>query len=188
MTPFKICVYLWTLVAVVYLLLSLLNKKQTIVKEKSTSRLIYLLCLVVGMALIFYEDFPYGYLSGPIYKINNSWSWTGIIITAIGISFSLWARLIIGSNWSGVVLIKKDHKLIQSGPYSIVRHPTYSGFICALIGTVMVLDQLRGIVGLIILVVSFLWKIEKEENMLSSQFSNYSDYQQNTKKLIPFIY
>ena len=188
MTPFKICVYLWTVVAIIYFVLALLNKKKTAIKEKSESRLIYLLCLILGMALIFYENFPYGHLADPVCKNSNLLNWTGIAITAIGIGFSLWARLIIGSNWSGVVMVKKDHELIQSGPYAIARHPTYSGFIFALLGTVMVLDEWRGIIGFVILVVSFLWKIGKEEKMLSNQFQNYSDYQQKTKKIIPFIY
>jgi protein-S-isoprenylcysteine O-methyltransferase Ste14 len=188
MALFKICVYLWTVVAIVYLVLSLLNKKKTAVKEKPGSRLIYLLCLIIGMAFIFYEKFPYGYLADPIYKCSNTLSWTGIIITAMGISFSLWARFIIGANWSGVVMVKKDHELIQSGPYAIVRHPTYSGFIFALLGTVMVLNEWRGIIGFVILIVSFLWKISKEEKMLKAEFSGYIAYQKRTKKIIPFIY
>ena len=174
MTSFKICIYLWTLVAGVYFLLSLLNKKKTVIKEKSGSRLIYLICLIAGMALIFYGDFPYQQLSRSVYKITNLFTWAGITMTAIGISFSLWARLIIGSNWSGVVMVKKDHKLIQSGPYAIARHPTYSGFIFALLVTVIVLDEWRGIIGFVILAFSFLWKIGKEEKMLSNQFPNYS--------------
>lgn len=188
MTLFKICVYLWTAVAVVYLVLALLHKKKTEKKEKPESRLIYLFFLLFGMALIFYEDFPYSYLADPVYSSSKTLSWIGIIITALGIGFALWARLTIGSNWSGVVMIKSDHELIQSGPYSIVRHPTYSGFIFALIGTVMVLNEWRGVIGFGILVISFLWKIEKEEKMLSHQFPNYKDYQQKTKKIIPFIY
>jgi len=188
MTSFDICVYLWTIVAIVYLGLSLLNKKKTGLKEKAESRLVYLLCLILGLALIFYKNFPYGHLSDPIFKNSNLRNWAGITITAIGITFSLWARLIIGSNWSGVVMVKKEHELIQSGPYAIARHPTYSGFIFALAGTVMVLGEWRGIIGFVILVVSFLWKIGKEEKMLSNQFPKYSDYQQKTKKLIPFIY
>lgn len=188
MTLFKICVYLWTAVAIVYLALSLLNKKKTAIKEKSGSRLLYLLCLATGMALIFYEDFPYKHLADRLFKNSDLLGWTGIAMTAIGIGFSLWARLIIGSNWSGVVMIKKNHQLIQSGPYSIVRHPTYSGFIFGLLGTVLVLNEWRGIIGFVVLFVSFLWKISKEEKMLIRQFPGYADYQQKTKKIIPFIY
>jgi protein-S-isoprenylcysteine O-methyltransferase Ste14 len=188
MTPFKICIYLWALVAVIYLVLLLLNTKKTGIREKSETRFIYLLCLVLGMALIFYKDFPYGHFADPVCKNTRLLNWTGIAMAAIGISFSLWARFVIGSNWSGVVMVKKNHELIQSGPYAIVRHPTYSGFILALLGTVIVLNEWRGLIGFIILVVSFLWKIEKEEKMLSNRFSNYAGYRQKTKKIVPFIY
>jgi protein-S-isoprenylcysteine O-methyltransferase Ste14 len=188
MTAFQTSTYLWTIVAIIYFIKSVYVTKLAIAKEKNKSRFYYLICLVSGMGLIFYNDIPYGNLSDNIISQSPFFAWAGVLITVIGISFSLWARLIIGANWSGIVMIKRDHQLIQHGPYSITRHPSYSGFIVALAGTVITLNQWRGIIGFVILVLSFLWKISKEEQMLGKSFPEYEAYKKRTKKIIPFLY
>ena len=188
MTAFQTCTYLWMIVAIIYFILSVSVTKLAIAKEKNKSRFYYLIYLVSGMGLIFYNNLPYGNLADNIINQSPFVAWAGTLITAIGISFSLWARLIIGTNWSGVVMIKKDHKLIQHGPYSITRHPSCSGFIVALAGTVITLNQWRGLIGFAILVPSFLSKISKEEKMLGKSFPEYGAYKKRTKKIVPFLY
>jgi protein-S-isoprenylcysteine O-methyltransferase Ste14 len=46
------------------------------------------------------------------------------------------------------VTVKQDHQLIRRGPYTIVRHPIYSGFLLGMLGTALALGQWRGIAGL----------------------------------------
>jgi protein-S-isoprenylcysteine O-methyltransferase Ste14 len=188
MTLFAVCIYLWTTVALVYAALGINAKKQSAIKEKPSSRLMYLLCLATGMAMIFYTSLPFGKLTQQIYTPNVAFDILGVVLLFSGIIFSLWARFLIGSNWSGTVMIKEKHELIQKGPYSIVRHPTYSGFIIALLGTIIILDQWRGLIGFGILFISFLWKIQKEERMLNAAFPEYATYQKKTRKILPFIY
>src|SRR5262249_738319 len=55
----------------------------------------------------------------------------GLVLTLAGAMLASWARLQLGSNWSGVVALKSDHELIQGGPYAWVRHPLYSGMLAA---------------------------------------------------------
>ena len=52
-----------------------------------------------------------------------------ICIVLAGFAFTVWARITLGRNWSGDVVFKEDHELIETGPYSIVRHPIYTGLI-----------------------------------------------------------
>lgn len=55
-----------------------------------------------------------------------------------------WSRIILGRNWSATVTIKKDHELVSSGPYAIVRHPLYSGVLLAMLGTAIFFGEIRG--------------------------------------------
>ena len=53
----------------------------------------------------------------------------GLVLTLAGTGFAIWARVFLGRNWSAIVTIKHDHQMISSGPYALVRHPIYSGFL-----------------------------------------------------------
>ena len=48
---------------------------------------------------------------------------SGMIITLLGLGFAVWARVHLGKYWSSMPAIRVDHKRIQTGPYSLVRHP-----------------------------------------------------------------
>lgn len=66
----------------------------------------------------------------------------GSLLYFPGMSFLLWARLTLGKNYFvstgfGAQLFK-DHQLITSGPYAIVRHPMYTGLICAALGSLLI--------------------------------------------------
>src|SRR5262245_58156085 len=45
----------------------------------------------------------------------------GLAITVVGLLFALWSRYYLGRNWDAYITLKHDHKLIRTGPYSIVR-------------------------------------------------------------------
>jgi len=94
----------------------------------------------------------------------------------------------IGRNWSGRVTIKQQHELIQDGPYSLVRHPIYSGFLLALLGTAMVRGELHGLIGFALAALGWTFKLRTEEAFLAQQFGNaYLDYKQRVKALVPFV-
>lgn len=86
--------------------------------------------------------------------------------------------------------IKTDHQLVKEGIYSIVRHPIYSSYLLLFTGFCTMLQSLLGL-GLLA-VVSIIWfgsRIQIEEAMLIDQFGDeYRNYQQQTKRLIPFVY
>ena len=56
----------------------------------------------------------------------------GLVILLCGASIRLWSYHVLGSLFTFEVVIKDDHKLITSGPYSYVRHPSYTAFSLAL--------------------------------------------------------
>jgi len=51
----------------------------------------------------------------------------GALVMAVGVFFTIWGRMILGKEWRPEVEVRKDHQLINSGPYTIVRHPMYLG-------------------------------------------------------------
>ena len=81
-------------------------------------------------------------------------------------------------------------KLIQGGPYALVRNPMYLGIILIGIGMVLVLfNWWVALVFLLIFIVRYYFLIFKEEKKLISLFPNeYRVYMKRVPRLLPSLY
>ncbi|HUI40249.1 MAG TPA: isoprenylcysteine carboxylmethyltransferase family protein, partial [Methanothrix sp.] len=114
---------------------------------------------------------------------------TGVVLCAAGITFAIWARYILGTNWSRNPEIKVGHELVTAGPYRFVRHPIYTGIILAILGSSLVDGRLRDLVLLAMVTLAFFMRSRIEERLMMRQFPEaYSEYKKNVKSLIPFVF
>jgi protein-S-isoprenylcysteine O-methyltransferase Ste14 len=112
----------------------------------------------------------------------------GVVLTAAGISFAIWARRHLGRNWSGTPRMKVGHELVTSGPYRFVRHPIYTGMLAALFGSALAVG-FAWLVIFIIVTVVFVRRIGVEEKYMMQLFPDqYPAYRARTKALVPFIW
>ncbi|HWA20056.1 MAG TPA: isoprenylcysteine carboxylmethyltransferase family protein, partial [Devosia sp.] len=114
--------------------------------------------------------------------------WVLLGVEIAGLTFTWWARLHLGTLWSARVTRKDDHRIVDSGPYGIVRHPIYTGLIVALIATVLAFAGPINIAGCAILIVSFVLKARLEERFLKQELGAeaYESYQRRVPMLVPF--
>jgi protein-S-isoprenylcysteine O-methyltransferase Ste14 len=114
----------------------------------------------------------------------------GASLAVVGALFAVWARVTLGSNWSGgAATIKRDHELMSAGPYKLVRHPIYTGFIATEIGTALTMGTLASYVAVLLGIIGFLMRIRSEEQLMMTQFQDaYSAYKVRTKTLVPFLW
>jgi protein-S-isoprenylcysteine O-methyltransferase Ste14 len=119
--------------------------------------------------------------------VDQAMGAVGGALCAGGIAFAIWARWQLGRNWGMPGSIKADPELNTSGPYSVVRHPIYTGVVVALAGTALV----HGMTWWIIVIgflVYFLSSASAEEREMQRQFPDrYPEYRAHTKRLIPYI-
>jgi protein-S-isoprenylcysteine O-methyltransferase Ste14 len=94
----------------------------------------------------------------------------------------------LGHNLTPLPYPKDNGQLIQSGAYSIVRHPLYSGIIFAALSWVVFQFSLSHLIATAVLFAFFNAKASREETWLTQKYSEYSDYQQRVKRLIPGVY
>ena len=144
--------------------------------------------LVAGFTLLFNPGSHI--LSQQITPYTAPFGSIGLVLDLIGVGFAIWARLTLGTNWSGMVMtIKHGHELVQTGPYAIVRHPIYAGFLLAMAGTALTIGTLASYLGLAAALVALMIRVSIEENLMSEQFrEDHEAYRRHTCKLIPFVW
>jgi len=177
----------WTIFLVVWLLAAI-STKRSVYRESRAQRLRYSILLFAGYLLLIRGHRLAYPLSARVIPRMEFIAWAGVILCIAGLSFCIWARAILGRNWSGAVTLKEGHELIERGPYQLVRHPIYTGLLAMFLGTVMVLGHMAGIAGFVLVSVSFWIKLSDEERIMLKQFPDqYAAYQQRVKRIIPFV-
>jgi protein-S-isoprenylcysteine O-methyltransferase Ste14 len=111
------------------------------------------------------------------------------VVTLGGLAVVLWARYVLGENWSGSPAIKENHELIERGPYAYVRHPIYSGLLVMILGAAILYGRVSGFALLVAAFIGIGFKAFQEERLLTRHFPTaYPEYRARVKALIPFMF
>ncbi|MGH8216960.1 MAG: methyltransferase family protein [Steroidobacteraceae bacterium] len=170
-----------------------LNVKATVRRQPALSRLLNMVFLWCAFLLLFWGQLvpmPWPLMERFLpFSQWQFWGALGAVLTLIGLLFTVWARVYLGRNWSGMfATIKADHELITGGPYGLVRHPIYSGLTLAFIGTALAIGQWRSVLGTALLLVAIVHRIVVEEGFMREQFgAAYDAYAKRVRALIPGV-
>jgi protein-S-isoprenylcysteine O-methyltransferase Ste14 len=178
----------WIAVGLVWLVMAVAGGKRTSRKQSAASRTLHLAAMVVAFGLIFSARFRPGPLGWRWAPESAALEWAGLALTVAGCAMAVWARLILGTNWSGTVTVKQGHELIRRGPYQIVRHPIYSGGLLALLGTALACGEIGALAGVALAFIGWRAKARAEEAFMTQEFGDeYVRYRREVKALIPFV-
>jgi protein-S-isoprenylcysteine O-methyltransferase Ste14 len=164
------------------------NVKATVRRQAALPRLLNSALLFCAGALLWTMRVPVPglqerFLPGAQWQL---WVALGAVLTLGGLLFTVWARVYLGRNWSGVVTIKADHELVTGGPYGLVRHPIYSGLVLAFIGTALAIGQWRGVLAVGLALIAIVHRVIVEERFMREQFgAAYDAYAQRVRALVP---
>jgi protein-S-isoprenylcysteine O-methyltransferase Ste14 len=184
----RLIVWAWCAMLAVWLI-GALTTKRAVRRYSRFSRILETAVLIIAYFLIFDTDFSVGFLRARVLPATPSAHILGVAVTFAGLLFAIWARFRLGRNWSGEITIKQDHELIRTGPYSVVRHPIYSGLLLGLLGTAIAFGEVRDFIG--VLLASVAWRLKSlvEEQYMTEQFgAEYTNYKREVKALVPFIW
>jgi protein-S-isoprenylcysteine O-methyltransferase Ste14 len=90
---------------------------------------------------------------------------------------------------SAIIEIGAGQKVISSGPYALVRHPMYAGWLVTFSGVPPALGSWWGLFTIIPIMLVIVWRLLDEENFLAGNLPGYSEYQNRVQyRLVPFIW
>jgi protein-S-isoprenylcysteine O-methyltransferase Ste14 len=162
--------------------------KRAVKRQSWSSRLLHIVVGVVAYMLLFAQHVNWGPLSIRFVPDERAWVIAGVALTYAGVALAIWARAILGGNWSATVTVKQDHSLVRRGPYSAVRHPIYSGLLLAGLGTALAIGEVHSLLAVVIGVAGFYAKSKLEERFMIEEFGKaYEEYRQRTWALVPFV-
>ena len=112
----------------------------------------------------------------------------GGLLCLVGMSFIVLGFAALGRNLSPFPKPRDDSNLVESGIFSVVRHPIYSGVTLCAFGWGLVWSSIVAIVAALVLLLFFDIKARREERWLEAKFGGYAAYKARVKKLVPYLY
>ncbi len=112
----------------------------------------------------------------------------GDVLVALGF-YIFFAVFRVNTFAAATIEVAIDQRVVSSGPYAIVRHPLYAGALVMLLGTPLALGSWWGLLGLIPITLTIVWRLLEEEKFLSEHLPGYAEYKKRVRyRLLPFVW
>jgi protein-S-isoprenylcysteine O-methyltransferase Ste14 len=184
-TPERLAVWVWLIWWASWWVAALVRNRT--VARPAVGRVSYRLIPALGAILLF----------APFARLKPEWltwhlatgaAWATVVVIVVGFLFTWWARIHLGRLWSSDVTRKEGHRVVDSGPYRLVRHPIYTGISVAAFATAVLRGTPISLLGAATLTYGFYLKARIEERFLTEELGDrYSEYAKRTPMLVPFV-
>jgi protein-S-isoprenylcysteine O-methyltransferase Ste14 len=125
----------------------------------------------------------------PIWHVGNAGTYLLAGVTLAGTLFTWWARIHLGRFWSNAITRKEGHRVIDTGPYGLVRHPIYTGLIGAIFATGIGVGTISALAAAALITFGLWQKARMEEGFLTTELGAdaYGPYCNRVPMLVPFL-
>jgi protein-S-isoprenylcysteine O-methyltransferase Ste14 len=113
----------------------------------------------------------------------------GVFLIAVGVVLRVGPMFVLGRRFGLPLAPQEEHRLVTSGFYRFVRHPSYLGALVGGAGWVLIFRSGIGLLLAALLVPAGIPLIRAEERRLEAEFGEeYAAYRRRTWRLLPFVY
>jgi protein-S-isoprenylcysteine O-methyltransferase Ste14 len=174
----------------------LLRKSPEMIAERGNSKLtktwdkivasLYSFSLFLALPLVAGLDTRLGWSE----SLRNVWHIGGGVILAVALAFAGWA-MIENAFFSTAVRIQTDRgqTVCRTGPYRLVRHPGYVGFILQSLAIPVLLGSIWALLPGVVAALALIVRTFFEDRTLQAELQGYSEYAQEVRyRLFPGIW
>lgn len=157
---------------------------RTVARPSFGEELPYRILQTFGAVAVFYGR---GADAWPAWSPGEPFRWLMAVLVVSGFLFAWWARLHLGSLWSGTVQRKEGHRVVDTGPYRFVRHPIYTGLLLSVFAVALARGEPIALIGAGVTTYGWYLKARLEERLLRAELgaSAYDAYARRTPMLVP---
>jgi protein-S-isoprenylcysteine O-methyltransferase Ste14 len=132
------------------------------------------------------QDVPSFALPGPAW-----WPFVvGLALLWGGLALRWWAVLELGRFFQVTVVVQDDHRVVETGPYRVLRHPSYTGLLLIFVGVGFTLGNWLSVAACLVFpFLGVLRRIRVEEAVLTRELGEpYRAYSARTRRLVPRVW
>ena len=125
----------------------------------------------------------------PLWVLGHLGVYLLALVAVAGIAFTWWARIHLGRFWSNAITQKEDHRIVDTGPYGLVRHPIYAGLTLAILATGAAVATWSSLTGALLISFGQWQKARMEEGFLTVELGPeaYGPYRRRVPMILPFL-
>ena len=143
---------------------------------------------IFSLAIVIVAPFSDGHSVG-ILNFGNTVRLLGFLFLIPGFVLMQMAEKYLGRQFSIEVTLQKDHKLIQDGPYKLIRHPRYLGILAFFLGISLVFRSLLGMLIVAAMLPVLIWRVFAEEVLMQQEFGKaWETYRQKSWRILPYVF
>ena len=126
------------------------------------------------------------------FRTNQTWGLLvqglGVFIILAALGLHIWSRAHLRHYYAERVEVQPEHKVIDTGPYRLMRHPVITSFFGIALGLFLVNPALTTIAALLYTIWDFMRAAKQEEDLLTKTLPGYADYADRTPRFLPRVW
>ena len=114
----------------------------------------------------------------------------GAVVGWLGLLLRWWSFVTLGRSFTTVLKVTHDQAVVDSGPYRVLRHPSYTGLLLALLGCGVMLGNWAGsLAAFAVVLAGLVYRIRIEERALAATLGDaYREFASGRARLLPHVW
>jgi len=109
----------------------------------------------------------------------------GVLTVITALALHIWSRVHLQHYYAERVEVQPEHKVINTGPYALMKHPVITSFFGIASGLFLINPALTTLAALLYTIWDFTRAAKQEEELLSKTLPGYADYARQTPRFLP---